>query len=440
MNIRKILPVLLLLISAAVSAQDDTSNRDIERILYEHIYKLTSKRMAGRGYTHMYGSFGRREHRDGNIVASDYIAATFAEDGLEKCPGNDGYLQRFEFPVNRFPTRMELRLDNLKLHPGRDYLIDAASASYSDESPVRIAYLSFLQTAATRDSLFATFDTTSIWILRDIDSLCKNTDITAAEVIKSLPRGCFIIPQRQKLMWTVSREQMKATVFYVQERTVREIVENVIVDVYADLQASYAATNVIGMVPGAVKDSYVVFTGHYDHLGMMGYKTVFPGASDNASGTAMLLYLAGYYARHPQKYTMVFIAFGGEEAGLLGSAYFVKHPLIPLENIKFLTNIDIMGDATDGITVVNATERPAEFSLLNRINNEKKYLPVIKSKGKAANSDHYYFSEAGVPSIFIYSNGGKGYYHDIYDKPGRVMLTNVTGVAGLLIDFTGQLR
>ena len=102
--------------------------------------------------------------------------------------------------------------------------------------------------------------------------------------------------------------------------------------------------------------------------------------------------------------------------------------------------MDIMGDATDGITVVNATEYPAQFKLLEQINNERHLLPQIKSRGKAANSDHYHFSEAGVPSFFIYTNGGKGYYHDIYDKPDELSLMNVDNIVKLVIAFLKEIK
>ena len=193
-------------------------------------------------------------------------------------------------------------------------------------------------------------------------------------------------------------------------------------------------------VPGTVKDTFIAITAHYDHLGMMGDATIFPGASDNASGTAMMIYLSSYFATHPQHYSILFIAFSGEEPGLLGSAFYAAHPVVPLAQIKFLTNIDIMGDATDGVTVVNATEYPRQFELLNKINDASHYIPVIKSRDKAANSDHYHFSEAGVPSFFFYSNGGKGFYHDVFDKGEETTLANVDGVAKLLIDFIGSIN
>ena len=89
---------------------------------------------------------------------------------------------------------------------------------------------------------------------------------------------------------------------------------------------------------------------------------------------------------------------------------------------------------------MNATEFPDQFSILQRLNNKNHYIPTIKSRGKAANSDHYPFTEAGVPSFFIYSNGGPGYYHDVYDQAKKLSLTNISGTAKLLVDFTKVLN
>src|ERR1700748_1076181 len=170
----------------------------------------------------------------------------------------------------------------------------------------------------------------------------------------------------------------------------------------------------------------------------MGNKTMFPGASDNASGTSMMLELAGYYAKHPAKYTMVFIAFAGEEIGLLGSKYFTEHPLMDLGKIKFLINIDIMGDATDGISVVNGKSYESEFktlSDLNKVGTDGFSLKEVRQGGAAANSDHYFFTEKGVLAFFIFSMGGKGYYHDIWDKADKVTLKNIPQVGELLKRF-----
>ena len=114
--------------------------------------------------------------------------------------------------------------------------------------------------------------------------------------------------------------------------------------------------------------------------------------------------------------------------------------MVPLKNIKFLVNMNMMGDATTGLTVVNAMDHPTEFGILKQINDREKYVPTIWAKPQAANSDHYYFSRAGIPAFFIYGNGGKGYYHDIYDKPKELTANNIDGVAKLLIAFAKEIN
>jgi hypothetical protein len=88
---------------------------------------------------------------------------------------------------------------------------------------------------------------------------------------------------------------------------------------------------------------------------------------------------------------------------------------------------------------VNGESCRKEFDLLQNINKEKNYLPEVKIRGQAAISDHYMFSESGVPAIFIYSNGGQGYYHDVFDTAENLMLTRFEEVAALLIDFAFKI-
>ena len=76
---------------------------------------------------------------------------------------------------------------------------------------------------------------------------------------------------------------------------------------------------------------------------------------------------------------------------------------VPLKKIRFLTNTDLAGTGEEGITVVNATEFPTEFEWMKKINEEQKLLVAVNARGKAANSDHYFFTEKGVPSFFFYN-------------------------------------
>ena len=85
----------------------------------------------------------------------------------------------------------------------------------------------------------------------------------------------------------------------------------------------------LGYVEGShFPDSFILFSAHYDHLGHMGKNIFIAGANDNASGTSMLLNLAAHYAKpeNKPKYSVMFIAFGAEEAGLIGSKFYVQHP------------------------------------------------------------------------------------------------------------------
>jgi Zn-dependent M28 family amino/carboxypeptidase len=150
----------------------------------------------------------------------------------------------------------------------------------------------------------------------------------------------------------------------------------------------------------------------------------------------MLLNLLNYYTLHPPKYTTVFLFFAGEEAGLVGSEYFVKNSPIELKRIKFLLNLDLMGSGDEGIMVVNGAIFESQFKKLTALNDEKQLLPIIKKRGKAANSDHYWFSEKGVPCFFIYTMGGSKAYHDVFDKPEVITLSKYKEVFQLLVQFT----
>jgi len=243
-----------------------------------------------------------------------------------------------------------------------------------------------------------------------------------------------------KLTWSVEQQVADYTILQIDKKKIIELPVSYKVNIENKFISSFKTANVCGMVKGTAKpDSFIFITAHYDHLGGMGKDTYFPGANDNASGVTLLLSLAKYYAVHPAKYSIGFILFAGEEAGLVGSKYYTENPLVPLKNIKFLTNTDLAGTGDEGITVVNATEFPNEFVLMNKINDENKYLIKINARGKAANSDHYFFTEKGVPAFFFYTLGGIKAYHDVFDKASTLPLNEQDDLDSLLIKFNEAL-
>ncbi len=421
--------VCLLQPTTGFAQADDTTY--IQQWLMKRIDSLADTSMHGRGYV-----------LHGRNIASAWLQKEFKACNIKPVGKKKSYKQAYSFPVNTFPGKMELKLNGTKLQPGKDYIIDATSHSFSG-TDLKFERIDLSSINGNNDwqKMIVRFQAhDKLYMLENVDSACKRMGIRKHYLPFLLPKGCYIIPQKEKFTWTVECESADATVFYVNQEAIPEHVTNASAQVEALWINDAKSENIIGVQTGEVKDTFVAITAHYDHLGMMGSETIFPGASDNASGTAMLLYLASYFSTHPHHYSILYIAFSGEEPGLLGSEYFIRHPRVPLEKIKFLTNIDIMGDATDGITVVNATEFPKQFDQLQEVNKTHNYIPKVMSRGKAANSDHYYFTEAGVPSVFIYTNGGKGYYHDIFDKPEAITLNHVPGIAHLLIDFLTEIK
>lgn len=412
----------------AVCALAQADSNEIKNKLRSHISALAAPHMQGRGYVN-----------NGLGLAAEYIETQFKKLNMEPLSSIKGYKQLYKFPVNTFPGRAEVSLNGTTLVAGKDFLIDAASASCKVKNKqVKYTDIGNVGSVAEWKKTIASFSNKYIYLLQNIDSFSKHTGVPAHSMSMLLPEGCYIIPVKAKQSWTVSAEAAEATVIYVYDSVLPANITTADITIETRLEEKFTAANIMASIPGNSNDSFIIFSAHYDHLGRMG-SAVFPGASDNASGTAMMLYLAEYFSTHKPRHTMIFIAFSGEEIGLKGSEYFVSNPPFRLGKIKFLTNVDIMGDATNGVVVVNATEFPAQFSRLTALNNENKYLPEVRSRGKAANSDHYHFTEKGVPAFFIYSNGGKGYYHDIYDRAEEITLKNVAGLAHLLVNFIDGL-
>ena len=374
--------IFIILSGIYTKAQDISYNRTI-------VDTLSSTNFWGRGYTN-----------DGMQKAAIFLAAEFKNIGLKPL-GKNNYFQKFSYSVNTFPGNMEVTVNDKKLLPGIDFLVTAESHSNKGKGKLE-----------QKDSV---------------------TFIDVADKI--------IVTLENKLTWDASQKEENYTIIQLDKKRFLEIPTSIKVNIENKFIKKFDAANICAMVPGTQKpDSFIFITAHYDHLGGMGRDTYFPGANDNASGVALLLSLAKYYATHPQKYSIGFILFAGEEIGLLGSKYYTEHPFIPLKNIRFLTNTDLAGTGSEGITVVNASVFPKEFALMNKINDEHKYLVSIGARGKAANSDHYWFTELGVRSFFFYTKGGIAAYHDVFDKAATLPLNEQADLMQLMIKFNEGLQ
>lgn len=382
--IKGILLFFVVIFSLKISAQDTLYARKV-------ISKLCSANFLGRGYV-----------KDGVNKAAKYLSEELERIGLLKF--EKSFSQKYTFPVNSFPGKMSVVINGKKKLPGIHYLIEPSSPSFNIKS-----------------------------------NLIKKDSVTY-EPTDYLKNNNLKIKLKKKLTYGVSTEPTtNPTLELLKDSFPQDLYHTEIVCENRFFKA-FKSQNICGYVKGTqFPDSFVVFTAHYDHLGAMGKDVYFPGANDNASGVSLLLNLAKYYKNYPSKYSVVFLFFSGEEAGLLGSKYYSENPLFPLLNIKFLINLDLLGTGDDGIMVVNGTIFKRQFELLKSINTTKNYLKEVKLRGKAANSDHYWFSELGVPCFFIYTMGGIKAYHDVYDSDKTLPLTKYSEVFKLLVEFTSLL-
>lgn len=217
-------------------------------------------------------------------------------------------------------------------------------------------------------------------------------------------------------------------------------IKTIVIDLISNT-TNYRAKNIMGYVQGReYPDSLILVVAHYDHLGKLD-TAAYPGANDNASGVAMMLDMAKTIKENMfrPRYSMLFVAFAGEEVGLKGSIKFVQNPPVSLKQIKFVINLDMVGTGSQGIGVVNGSVYPSYSSMLSELNEKNQYVPSIQLRGESYNSDHAPFAKSGIPSFFIYTMGGEHpYYHQVQDKP-PLPFTGYEGVFKLLIDFIYSL-
>ena len=420
------------LLTLALFLCNDAVGRDVKKIIKKHVTVLTSRDFHGRGYVF-----------DGGKKAAEYIADKFKLYGLLPFEKDSTFWQPYSFPINTFPGEVSLNINNTKLVPGVDYIVNAASSSYHTDGWLKLRTIDLCDVKdAERWNAIKYFfkDPEYGYFIKNSDTVSKYLKFSIRSIAKEFPKGLFILSKHGKMIWTANTDTVGGTIITVQDSVLPEQITKVKADIDAEYIQKFKTQNVVGYVRGTEKpDSFIVFSAHYDHLGEMGEGTIFPGASDNASGTSLVLYLARYFAEHPQKYSIAFMLFSGEEAGLLGSTHYVQYPLFPLSQIKFLINLDITGDATNGITMVNGQANINEYNLMTRINEEQDYLPKINNREQTQNSDHYPFCNVGVKGIFIYGLGTKPYYHDVFDTADEITLENIDALSNLLIDFVVEL-
>ena len=209
--------------------------------------------------------------------------------------------------------------------------------------------------------------------------------------------------------------------------------------------------NVIGILPGrdpVLRNETVIVGAHYDHLGLGGFGALDPdsagrvhnGADDNASGTAALFAIAERLRAAPPARTVVFIAFSGEELGLLGSDYYVKHPLYPLSATEIMINLDMVGRLKNDKLIVYGTGTATEIpALLDSLNWYAKFDLRPQPEGYGP-SDQTSFYAAKIPVLHFFTDLHGDYHRssDDWDKINAQGLVRVADFAAAVATAMGN--
>jgi aminopeptidase YwaD len=451
-----------------------------------HVVHLASDELAG-----------RRAGTPGAERAARYIVRALSGAGLEPAAGYPTYLQSFDFPIgvelgpdNRLVVQHGSRLGSV-FQPGRDFLplagsladrvvqsvvfagygISAPSIGWDDYDGIDVEgkivlvlrlspegdkpasrfgrYISDRYKAANarahgaRAILLVNGPATE-----EIDKLVPfsvdeepgSLGIVALSVTQSVARRIVATGGEDLSMWQhlINRANQPRS------RTI----DNAIVNLRADLRPRLRTThNVIGVVPGRdprLAREVVVVGAHYDGLGLGGSWSLEPvpgevhnGADDNASGVSALLELAQYFAypaNQPAR-TIAFVAFGAEEEGMLGSAWFVSNPPWLISNVVAMINMDMIGRLGEELTVYGVGSSAEWHDILERANRNVG-APIVEMEEGYGPSDHVAFYLRQIP-VLAFFTGVHGDYHRASDDVEHLNLEglhSITRVVRQVVD------
>ncbi|MEK6552606.1 MAG: M20/M25/M40 family metallo-hydrolase, partial [Bacteroidota bacterium] len=209
-----------------------------------------------------------------------------------------------------------------------------------------------------------------------------------------------------------------------------QLVSKVDTEVHTKYEKEKEVVNVVGMIEGSdpdLKNEYLIIGAHLDHVGSQARlagasseragKIYFPGANDNASGSAALLQIAREFskAQEKQKRSIIFVFFASEEQGLYGAKYFSENMKFSKEKVKAMINLDCVGYG-DSIQIGGGESAQALWNIAKQIDNENDKLLVTRTwKGGGADAEPFY--EKGIQTLYFVTTNSYKHLHMLSDKP-----------------------
>lgn len=439
MNIRLILlSHLAFVISLNVWAQKPHfGEKKRSKRITKHITYLASDELGG-----------RLSASDNDRKSAEYIAKQYERIGLEPAGENDSYYQYMSTPDLRLAkSNTSLVLDEYVLKLFKEFYPLSASSNkgaYEGEA-VNVNY-------GIEDEG-----------LKHHDYQDKEVSGKVVLIKMDIPGG--VHPHNRYISWSgieyratyAKSKGAKAVVYYTDNEelqpsgTLAKTLDNAGIPIFfvkkdlSSLDVTTArfnldilmitkiANNVLGFIDNQA-DQTVVVGAHHDHLGR-GQKggslaeipgDIHNGADDNASGVAGLFEIAQAIVKKPKKYknnNYLFIAFSGEEQGLIGSKYFVKSPLMQKQNVNFMINMDMIGhlDSTKKTLIINGVGSSPEWNkAISEVSYPTRKIAKIKTTESGIGaSDHTSFYLANIPAVHFFT-GQHQHYHKPSDDPSII--------------------
>ena len=404
---------------------------------------------------------GRNTPSPGLEIAAEYIAAQFRGAGLE--PGGDeGYFQTAGMAVlDQDPTGFELTLsdgDRVLRVNAHEAVVNVTAALDLKNAPVLAVDVGdpqFIEslTPAQLDGKVVVIDTrrTAGRNMRGANRKIGESKPAALLLIEPTaanvrPRdGQLVDPEspRRSAPRIVLTSQLAAAFFAALKAGANGATATI--HVAPPRQSPVKLHNVIGILRGsdpALKDTAVVVSAHYDHLGAKPDGTgdrIFNGANDDGSGVVTVIELARALAglkEHPRR-SLIFMTFFGEEKGLMGSRYYTHHPAWPIEKTIAQLNLEQVGrtDSTEGRQISNASVTGFDYSDVANYFERAGEATGIKVYSNPQNSDLYFnasdnapFAEVGIPAHSLTVAFDYPDYHAVGDEWQKIDYDNMAKV------------
>ena len=446
---------------------------------YEHLTLLANPWLGG-----------RQPGTEGSGIAGDYIVWNLSKNGLTPAfENNTDWHQRFDFNVDSAPPEVMssfASLEDIALIDGRDYAVLGNSGNGEVEAPVTFvgyaieegesSYTSFDEAddltgqialmlryepldedgasqwagrrfsphSNIREKMNAVIQRGAVGVILVNPPHCRDGR-RGLETSSSSRFGTTNIPVVHMTEDVINAALTGDTVRSLQSKADAGEVRTTPLIINASLKTEVntggmQAKNIGGVLKGKgeLADEWLIIGGHYDHVGHGYVGTRYPGqlhhgADDNASGTSLVLILSRllseYYAESDDESlrSVMFLFFDAEEAGLHGSAHFVKYPIINLENVNAMINIDMVGNLSQNNVLIGGTGTAEEFEAKIPEWVETSILTANLMPSGTGPSDHTNFYQADMPVLFFFT-GLTDEYHTPKDQP---YTTNPAGAAKL---------